>query len=157
MAEGGGGGANGRLGPLPVWAWALLAGGGIGLIWFLRSRGSSSSSTSTDTADQTGSGVAPIMVTPSNEGLSQAQFAQIMSAINALQGPPSTTTPPPDGSPVFIGHGPGNLAPIPPGMFVSPPIQIAHPKPGSAQSVPDSGGYWAIGNPPGTPIYFSSN
>jgi len=35
-----------KIGPLPMWAWVLIVGGGIGVLWYMSSKSSSSSSSS---------------------------------------------------------------------------------------------------------------
>lgn len=92
---------NGKLGPLPVWAWALMAGGGVGLVFFLRSRGAPPPAAQATPDDSNPTTIVPY---PGAGGLTEAQWQQLMNAINALHGPASTTPPP--------GTINGGLAPI---------------------------------------------
>lgn len=105
-----------KIGPLPAWAWAILAGGGIGLIWFLRQRKSPAAP-----ADTGGAATPPrgdqVDIVPVDQGMAQNQFDQLMkelrsdrdmdktmfdqvlAAIKGLQGAPSTPKPTPTPTP----------------------------------------------------------
>lgn len=100
MAGEDGGGLTHKLGPLPMWGWALVLGGAVGIVAFLRRRNSSGSgSDTTDTSAQTGTDQVPTTIVPYNQGLSEAQWQQLMAAIRGLYGQPSDggdDTPPPD-------------------------------------------------------------
>lgn len=92
------GGVTRKIGPLPMWGWALVLGGVVGVVAFLRRRNSSSADTTA--ADTTGAqdDQVPTTIVPYNQGLSEAQWQQLMSLIRGLYGQPSDTTPstPPD-------------------------------------------------------------
>lgn len=120
-APGGGGGLNHKLGPLPVWLWAVLAGAGLGGIWFLRSRNSAAAQPA-NAADATADDTNRTTIVPSiDAGLSESQWQQLMNAIRGLYGqnsapPPPDDTPPPD----HINNG---IPPAVPGgsIHVTPP------------------------------------
>lgn len=81
----GGSGVGKKFGPLPVWAWAVLAGGALGLVWFLRKSAAAGSATQ----DKTGgdeSGAEPTTIVPVNQGLGADQAQAILDAIKDLQG-----------------------------------------------------------------------
>lgn len=89
MAEperGGGGGIGKKYGPFPVWAWALIVGGGLGLVWFLRSRSGGAAPADTEGADETEGGAEPTTIVPVNQGLGADQAQAILDAIKELQG-----------------------------------------------------------------------
>lgn len=128
--ERGGGGGSGmgkKFGPLPVWAWAVLFGGGLGLVWFLRTR--SNGPAKADFGASGGSGESeggdePTNIVPVNQGLGAEQAQAILDAIKELQGdlseeeeeeekPPGKTTLP---------------APLP-GKPPKPPAPKPRPKP----------------------------
>lgn len=80
---------------LPVWAWVIAAGAGVGLLWFARKK-SAAAAPATDTSGTTDPGLGPqTEFIPVDQGLAQNQFDQLMAAIKGLQGAPST--PPPTG------------------------------------------------------------
>lgn len=114
----GGGGITKKVGPLPVWAWAVGAGAIVGLIWFLRQRSSAGSgvtdpSAATDAGD--GSSSDPTTIVPYQQGgVSEAQWQQLFNAITALHGPASTpgpveTNPANGDSKTPVGVGPFKL------------------------------------------------
>ena len=61
-----------KLGPLPVWGWALLGAGGLGLVYYLRSKSSASTAATTSTVD-------PNTIDPST-GIPWSQEAQANAA-----------------------------------------------------------------------------
>jgi hypothetical protein len=83
----GGTGFSKKLGPLPAWAWVLLAAaGGVGYIWYRNHKNASAASTAADTAtsgDTSGTDDA-------------ASIATLQSEIQQLQGELSTQTPTPN-------------------------------------------------------------
>lgn len=83
---GGGGGVGKKFGPLPVWAWAVLFGGGIGLVWFLRKQASSKAAADTSTTDTSATAAEPTDIVPVNQGLGADQAQAILDAIKDLQG-----------------------------------------------------------------------
>lgn len=84
-----GGGVGKKFGPLPVWAWAVLLGGGVGLVWFLRNRSASAAAASSATQQPTGADT-PTSLVPINEGLSEQQYRHLKDQIEDMNGPPST-------------------------------------------------------------------
>lgn len=90
---GGGSGLSKKIGPLPVWLWAVIAGGGIGLVWFLRQKKSADTSAADESAGGSGED-SPTSLVPINEGLSETQFQDLLDAIKKMQGPPSQSTQP---------------------------------------------------------------
>ena len=62
-----------KLGPLPVWGWALLGAGGLGLVYYLRSKSSSSTTAGTTST------VDPNTIDPST-GIPWSQEAQANAA-----------------------------------------------------------------------------
>ena len=79
-----------KLGPLPVWGWALLGGGTLGVVYYIRSRSSSSSTTAASTVD-------PNTIDPAT-GIPWSQEAATNAADAAAAGAGAggiTPTPPP--------------------------------------------------------------
>lgn len=84
----GGGGLGKKIGPFPMGVWALILGGGAGLIWFWRkkSSGAADTTTSTDAAAGGSGDTSPTSLVPINQGLSEDQAQSILDAIKKLQG-----------------------------------------------------------------------
>ena len=95
-----------KIGPLPGWAWGLIAAGGAGIyIWRKRSAAAAAATAATTAASTTGTGTAPAAATSggytaSNYGPPSGQvggggggggLASILAAIGALQPAPATT------------------------------------------------------------------
>lgn len=84
----GGSGVNKKIGPAPIWLWAVGLGGLGGLVWFWRKN----KSTGTAAADSSASGsgdTSSTTIMPINQGLSQDQTDDILGAIHKIHGPPS--------------------------------------------------------------------
>lgn len=126
-----------KIGPLPAWAWAVGAGGLLGLVWFLRkpakTTGTDASSPTTQPV-YTGSPTTTVM--PVDQGLSDNQFKLLWDQLLKLQGQPST--PPPSSGPP-----PGTT---PPPFPTPPPVTIPSPVPTPPPSQPapvqDLGTQW---------------
>lgn len=87
----GGTGFSRRIGGAPAWVWAVGAGAVAGLIWFARRKSSAGSDAGTAVSDQTGTGDSvPTTIVPQYGGMAEAQFEQLLAAIQALHGPSST-------------------------------------------------------------------
>lgn len=101
-----------KLGPFPRWAWALGAGGLIGLLWIWRSRSSTPApvTTSADASDTPGDPSPTTIVPYPSGGIAEDQYEQLLAAIRALQGPASTT---PSSTGTTKGGGPW-IGPLPP-------------------------------------------
>lgn len=119
---GGGGGLTKKLGPLPVWLWAVGAGGLLGGIWFLRSKNSAAAQPA-NAADATAGGDdSRTTIVPSvDAGLSQNQWQYLVTLLQGLYGPGST--PPPDTTPPTGTKNPGIPVQTPGGSItVHPPV-----------------------------------
>lgn len=117
----GGSGIGRKYGPLPAWGWALVIGGLVGVVYFVR-QGNKAPAAAAATQAYGDSNDERTTVLPVDSGLANAQFQQLMDAIRALQGDTSATGPighpvqlPPDmpprdipgvtGAPRSITHG----------------------------------------------------
>ena len=121
----GGHGATRKLGPLPVWAWALIAGAGVGVIWFLR-RGSSAAAAPTTAADPTQESGTD----NSGAGMGDSQFNALWGALQTIQGELSKED---EGAPVTgpttpVTPPPKNGNPNPPPARTPTPKPIPKPK-----------------------------
>lgn len=104
---GGGSGLSRKIGPLPMWVWAIGAGGLVGLVWFWRKGKNQDTAGATSAAGGSGEDP-PTSLVPVAEGLSETQFEALLDAIKKLQGAPSTppSTPPPHTPPPVSGGKP---------------------------------------------------
>lgn len=86
----GGTGLGRKIGPLPLGAWAVILGGVVGLVFFLR-RGKSAPADTADADSAAGGsgGTTPTSLIPISEGLADTQYKSILDAIKGLQGKPS--------------------------------------------------------------------
>lgn len=85
-----GGGLTRKIGPLPVWLWAVGVGALGGVVWFWRrSKGAAADSTSADSTAAGSEETTPASLVPINQGLSEDQTQSILDAIKKLQGAPS--------------------------------------------------------------------
>ena len=99
-----------KIGPLPGWQWAALAGSGAGLVWYIRTRGGSSSGL-TPAGDAQ---IDPSTGLPYSSEYGPAGGGQVLAPIVIQQGPPSTggnkgtskKPPPKKGSPKTPGFKP---------------------------------------------------
>lgn len=132
-------GGTTKIGPLPVWAWAVGVGGLLGLIWFLRRPAKATGNDSTATQAPTYTGSPTTTVVPVDQGLSDNQFKLLMAELKKLQGKPSTppvtgtvdTTPPKPGTPVVIDK----------------PSPVPTPPPSQPAPVQDLGTQWVDVHP----------
>lgn len=94
----GGGGFSRKVAGAPLWVWAVGGGAVLGLVWMVVRRNKSTAGSQAAASDTTSTGDQTNPTTilgPSDYGrggLSEAQFEQLLAAIQSLQGP--TSTPP---------------------------------------------------------------
>lgn len=76
-----------KLGPLPMWAWIVIAGGTIGILWYLRSRSSSppADSSATDATLPDTAGAPPDASGGSSGNISTATPDDIYNALLGIQ------------------------------------------------------------------------
>jgi hypothetical protein len=118
--HGGGHGLGRKIGPLPMWGWAVGLGAVVGLVFFLRKGKSTTDATSAADSAAAGSGdTTPTSLIPINQGLSQDQADAILAAIKKLHGPPSEDDDDDDDDPPSKTTLPGKL-PWPPPVVVKP-------------------------------------
>lgn len=96
-----GAGPQRKLGPLPLWGWAVLGVAAVaGVIIWRRSRSTAATAAATPTSTTTPETAIPV---PENAGISEQQYAQLLDqdaqlfeAIQDLQGPKSKPKRDPD-------------------------------------------------------------
>jgi hypothetical protein len=129
-SHGGGGGLNRKIGPLPMWGWAVGVGALVGLVFFLR-KGKSVDTSAADSAAGGSGDTTPTSLIPISEGLAETQTQAILDALKKLQGPPSEDDDDDDDDDDKPTHGtlPGK---IPPGTRIPKPVPVKRPTPRSS-------------------------
>lgn len=140
-----GGGAKKGVGiHLPMWGWALILGGVGGLVYFVRKKQAAASAASS-TTDTSGTGTDTSTPTediiPVDEGGDDSADAQLLQAINKLQGSLSQPSPPtgvtgqpkPGPTPVPV-KGKPPVTKKPPAKAPAPKSQWIKVKPGMSFS-----------------------
>lgn len=113
----GGSGFSRRVAGAPLWVWAVGLGTVAGVVWVFRRRSASVNASQAAAGASSTGDQAQTSIIPSDMpygGLGEAQFEQLLAAIQSLQGPAST--------PVTTLPGPGR-------PVIAPPSQIYHPRP----------------------------
>lgn len=149
--HGGGGGITRKIGPLPMWAWAVGAGALVGLVFFLRRSKAADTSAADSAAGGSGDTTATSLI-PMNEGLSQDQTDSILAAIRHMHGRPSEDDDDDDDDPPSKTTLPGKLPwpgpkpkPVPLPKKTTPPKSVTVVK-WTRDHTPWNSTLWGIAN-----------
>jgi hypothetical protein len=119
--SGGGTGLAKKIGPAPMWLWAVGLGGVAGLVWFWRKSKSSGDTTAADSSASGSGDTSPTAIVPINQGLSEDQTEDILGAIHKIHGPPSDDDDDDDDKPPVISTLPAPVDHKPPVVKPKPP------------------------------------
>lgn len=108
-----GSGMSRKVGGAPIWLWAVGLGGVAGLVWLARRRSSAAAGSAADASAADPDGQTSTIV-PQYGGLAEAQYANLLAAIQSLQGAPSQPLLPGSFQPAPVDARP--IAAPPPGV-----------------------------------------